>query len=88
MATIIPFAPKGSIFDPEDIRAMSMALEDVCKALNLSADAAAAREIVAARIVALATRGDRNATILRNLILEHAAGLSGRSIDRRSWSGP
>jgi hypothetical protein len=36
MATIIPFLrERESIFDPKDVTAMSMALDDVCNALSL-----------------------------------------------------
>jgi hypothetical protein len=33
MATIIPFLERESVFEPSDINAMSIALDDVCKEL-------------------------------------------------------
>ena len=42
MATRLPFVPDDeNVFDPEDIAAISMALEDVCKTLNLNGDSSA-----------------------------------------------
>ena len=41
----------------EDIQAMSKALDEVCKALKIDADATA-EEIVAIRIIELAGRGE------------------------------
>ena len=37
MATILPFVKDG-VFDQKDITAMSVALDDVCKLLNLRDD--------------------------------------------------
>jgi hypothetical protein len=48
MATIIPFL--RNVFDPKDITAISMALDDVCKSLNLREDSAA-EEVLAVRII-------------------------------------
>ena len=41
-------------FGPDDIKVMSRALEDACKALNIDGDVIADRETIAARIVELA----------------------------------
>ena len=53
MATILPFVKDG-VFDQKDITAMSVALDDVCKILNLRDDSSA-KEVIASRIVDLAT---------------------------------
>jgi hypothetical protein len=71
MPTITPFLNNGGVFDPKDITAMSMALDDVCKELEISAGAAA-REIVAIRIIELARRGERSPTRLRDRVLEES----------------
>ena len=76
MAKIVPFL-KGEAFDPDDIKAMSMALEDVCKALHVSGDVDA-RETVATRIIELARRGKRNPTKLRDRVISEANGGSPR----------
>jgi hypothetical protein len=73
MPDIIPFLNEESAFDPRDIRAMSMALDDVCKSLKLSSDQRA-RETVAVRIIELARRGERSPTKLRDRVLAEAEG--------------
>jgi hypothetical protein len=70
MATILPFVKDG-VFDQKDITAMSMALDDVCKILNLRDDSSA-REVIAIRIVDLARAGERSPTRLRDRILREA----------------
>jgi hypothetical protein len=77
MATILPaLREQGSAFDPKDIKAMSMALDDVCKKFYLR-DNSAAREVMAVRIIDLAKAGERSPTRLRNRVL-HEAGMAGR----------
>jgi hypothetical protein len=70
MATILPFVKDGA-FDQEAITAMSMALDEVCKILNLRDDNAA-REVMASRIIDLARAGERSPTRLRDRILREA----------------
>ena len=67
------FLKDHSAFDPRDIEAMSMALEDTCKALNVNGDARA-REVIATRIIELARRGERSPTKLRDRVLAEANG--------------
>jgi hypothetical protein len=72
MATILPFLRGGDgVFDPKDITAMSMALDDVCKELNLRDDGAA-RAVIAVRIIDLAKTGERSPTRLRDRVLREA----------------
>jgi hypothetical protein len=78
MGTIIPFLRNGaslrdSVFEPHDIKAMSIALDDVCAALKLRDGSA--KEVIAARIIDLARRGERSPTRLRDRVL-HEAGLA------------
>ena len=78
MATILPFLRNGvffrdSVFEPHDIKAMSRALDDVCEVLKLRDDSPA-QEVMAARIIDLARRGERSPTRLRDRVL-HEAGL-------------
>ena len=70
MATILPFVKDG-VFDDKDITAMSTALDDVCKILNLRDDSAA-REVIAIRIIDLARAGERSPARLRDRILHEA----------------
>jgi hypothetical protein len=67
------FVKDESAFDPEDIKAMSMALEDVCNALKLNGNAKA-KEIIAIRIIELARLGERSPIKLRDRVLQEANG--------------
>jgi hypothetical protein len=67
------FVRDEAAFDPDDIKAMSMALDDVCKALNLDGNAKA-KEIVAIRIIELAQHGERSPIRLRDRVLQEANG--------------
>lgn len=79
MGAIIPFLRTGeNVFDPKDITAMSMALDDICKALRLGDDSAA-KEIMAGRIIDLARAGERSPTRLRDRVL-YEVGLAHRSL--------
>ena len=70
MAIILPFVKDG-VFDDKDIKAMSAALDDVCKILNLRDDSSA-REVIAIRIIDLSRAGERSPTRLRDRILQEA----------------
>jgi ABC-type hemin transport system substrate-binding protein len=72
MATILPFLRNECAFDPKDVRAMATAFEDICKTLEVPAEAATLREDIAIRIVELAKRGERNQTVLRDRVLSEA----------------
>ena len=76
MTTIIRFLEGESVFEPSDIAAMSIALDDVCKALKLDGNANA-KEMVAVRIIELARRGERNPARLRDRLLNEANGGTG-----------
>ena len=70
----LPTLRDDSAFDPRDIESMSLALEDVCEALNIPSDATPARQIIAVRIVELARRGERSPARLRDRLLKEAKG--------------
>jgi hypothetical protein len=65
---------KDGVFEPDDIKAMSMAFEDVCKALDLREPVS--REVMAVRIIELARQGERRPTVLRDRVL-HEASVAG-----------
>jgi hypothetical protein len=67
MTAILPYL-RDAVFEQKDITAMSMALDDVCKALNI-VDGNPAREVIAERIIALAEAGERSPTRLRDTVL-------------------
>ena len=72
MGAIVPFLKSGeAVFDPQDVQAMSVALDDICKTLNLDGQATA-KEIVAIRIIELARCGERSPTKLRDRVLHEA----------------
>jgi hypothetical protein len=75
MSAIIPFLSDQSAFDPQDIEAMSAALESVCSVLRVPASAGQARQVIAARIVELGRRGERDAARLRDRLLREATGI-------------
>jgi len=56
-------------FGPDEIEVMSRALEEACNVLGVDGDARV-REIIAARIIELASRGERNPQVLRDLMSE------------------
>ena len=65
--------PDNAVFDPNDINAMSTALDDVFKVLQLDGNAKA-KEILAMRIIELARRGERSPKKLCDLLLQEARG--------------
>ena len=73
MATIVPFLRNQSAFEPETVRAMSAAFDEVCRALDLNGDFRA-RETIAVRVIELARRGERDAIRLRDRVLREANG--------------
>jgi hypothetical protein len=79
MATIVPFLKDDAAFDPKDIQSMSMAFEDVCKALGITPDATNDREIIASRVIELARRGERSPAILRDRVLREAEAATGQN---------
>jgi hypothetical protein len=61
------FLREGGVFEPDDIKAMSMAFEDVCNSLDLRDPMS--REVMALRIIELARQGERSPTRLRDRAL-------------------
>lgn len=70
--TIVAFL-EDKVFGPQDIQAMSTALEDVCKILNLANEAKSERELLARKIIALAHKGECDAALLRDRMLRELA---------------
>lgn len=82
MGTIVPFVPNG-VFYPEDVEAMSLAYESVCRALHINGDAGA-RETIAVRVIQLAQRGELCPTVLRDRVLAEANAGTERYFDLAS----
>ena len=83
MATIIPFL-QDEAFDPEALRAMSTALEEVCQTLRVNGDQHA-REVMALRIIELARRGERDPELLRDRVLRESGALPSPTGPERQW---
>jgi hypothetical protein len=64
-------------FPPEVIEAMSWAFDEVCERLAIPETADAPREVVALRIVELASKGERDPKRLRDKALKSIGGLTG-----------
>jgi hypothetical protein len=75
VAAILPYL-RDAVFEQKVIAAMSMALDDVCKTLNLL-DGNPAREVIAERIIGLALNGERSPTLLRDMVLRQAGLANG-----------
>lgn len=69
--TVMPFS-QGGVFGPADIKAMSIALDEVCSKLALGAGQDE-REFLAKRVIAIACRGERDSAALRDGVLQEAA---------------
>jgi hypothetical protein len=60
MGSVIPFLKDQFVFEPDTTQAMAVAFDEVCRALKLAESATSERESVAAKIIDLARRGERN----------------------------
>ena len=75
------------VFGPDDLKAMSIALDEVCRKLDLTNDKQEEKEVLANCIVALARYGERDPAVLRDGALRERAvrawrGLSHSDISR------
>ena len=78
MGSIVEFIAGSLAFGPEDVEAMSRALDGACNALNIVANPTA-RELIAMRIVELARQGERSPENLQARLLAEACEGSGCS---------
>ena len=83
METIRLFLEGTTNFEPSDISVMSLALDDVCKALGLDGGAKA-KEVVAERIIELVRRGEQSPRRLRDRLLREANG-GNQALIGREW---
>ena len=61
------------VFGPCEIKAMSIALDEVCNKLGLTGDNQEEREALAKRIIALARSGEHDPAALRDAVLRELA---------------
>jgi hypothetical protein len=85
MSSIIPFLPEGmrlrdSVFEPDEIKTMSAAFDEVCEALKLQHGSPATRTI-AARIIDLVRGGERSPKRLRDTVLQEESSAKGAPKD-------
>jgi hypothetical protein len=66
-ATVPPLQDSG--FDQNDITAMSRAVDEICQEMRVPDGDNPARRAIAERLIALARRGERSPTVLRDRVL-------------------
>ena len=66
------YTDDGAAFEPEGIKALSTAFDEVCKALQLGAGDSRNREVIAVRIIELARNGIIDPNALRNRVIAEA----------------
>jgi hypothetical protein len=71
MGNIVPFL-RDCAFGPQQIQAMSLALDEVCTALGVPEGNNEVRRVVAERIIALARHGDFSAPQLRDRVIHES----------------
>ena len=75
-------------FGPPEIKAMSIALDQVCSKLGLTEDKHEERAVLAKRIIALARNGERDPAILRDGVLRELAVGAWRGMSRSDSALP
>ena len=66
---ITPFLA-GQAFEPEVVRAMSAAFDELCRSLKLTGGSDPTSEAVAKKIIELAQRGVRDADVLAERVVQ------------------
>jgi hypothetical protein len=61
------------VFGPCEIKAMSIALDEVCGKLGLTDDKHEEKAVLAKRVIALARNGERDSAVLRDGVLRELA---------------
>jgi hypothetical protein len=61
---------KNEAFEPEAISNMTSAYDDVCRTLGLSGHDHAENDVVAAKVIEFAQRGERDPVRLRDFVLQ------------------
>jgi hypothetical protein len=88
MATALHPFLHDAVFEPDEIHALALAFEDICREMDLPVTATVAREVVATRIIDLAREGlidpaGLKGRVLREVRLARRASMDGE-IDRPS----
>ena len=69
MITVPPRLENQFVFEPDALRVMSQAFHDACNALHIFAGDEHGREVIATRIIDLASTGVIDAGALRDRVL-------------------
>jgi hypothetical protein len=78
----------GPFFGSDDIKAISIAFDEVCSKLGLTDDKKQEeREVLAKRIMALARHGERDPAALRDSVLRELAVSAWRGLNHSGSSG-
>ena len=72
MPTAHPRLEEGAVFEPTATHAMSLAFEEICRAMNVAADAHGQRNAIATRIIQLVRSGELDPDLLRDRLLREA----------------
>ena len=70
--TIRSYLDGRSAFEPEHVAAMSAALVEACRVMNIPTDDTATRETIAARIIDLARNGVMDSKALCDRVVKEA----------------
>jgi hypothetical protein len=69
MATIALPHLRDAVFEPDETQALAVAFDEICRAMDLPASAAVAREVVAIRVIDLAREGLVDPALLTGRVL-------------------
>jgi len=82
---ILPFLKDQLVFNPEATHAMSVAFDEICRALFVNDGAKAVREAVADKVIEHARSGENDSDRLRDAVLKEI-GAGGRLPSSRRQS--
>jgi len=60
---------RDAVFEPDEVRALAVAFDDICREMDLPATATVAREVVATRVIDLAREGLIDPARLKDRVL-------------------
>lgn len=60
---------RDAVFEPDEVRALAVAFDEICREMDLPAAATVAREVVATRVIDLAREGLIDPSRLKDRVL-------------------
>jgi hypothetical protein len=82
---ILPFLKDPLVFNPEATHAMSVAFDEICRALFVTDGAKAVREAIADKVIEHARCGEHDSDRLRDAVLKE---IGANSVEPRKARGP